>query len=230
MQALTDLVVLCPTRGRPEAAAQALIAFDTTAATGISRLTFVIDEDDPSRSAYEDQFEPIIVPTEHGGNMVKALNYGAAMTIEHVDPKYLGFIGDDHRYRSYGWDSTFMKRLDDAGGGFVYGNDLFWKDGEIPTQIVMSASIVKALGWMGLPTCHHLFIDNVWRVIGEATSLSYMSNVIVEHLHPATGKVKADEGHLRVNAPEMYSHDQAAFEEWQADRAPWDIALAKAAL
>jgi hypothetical protein len=182
-----------------------------------------VDEDD---KADYSAVQRITVPTSEGGNMVKALNYAA----REVTSEYVGFIGDDHRFRTKDWDAIFLAQLETQGGGFVYGNDLFWKNGEIPTQVFMSSSIVKALGWMGLPSCKHLYIDNVWRVLGEGTSITYMPEVVIEHLHPATGKVKADEGHLRVNAPAMYDHDRAAFEEWQVNLAAQDIEIARQAL
>jgi hypothetical protein len=149
------------------------------------------------------------------GNMVTALNAGADWAIRHTDPDYLGFIGDDHRFRTAGWDDRIIAQLNDQGGGFAYGNDLFWPGGEIPTQIFLSSEIVAALGWMGLPECHHLYIDNVWGTLGrEIGKLAYLPDVVIEHMHPAGGKAVWDEGHLRVNTDAMFSHDRDAFEAW----------------
>jgi len=191
---------------------------------------FVVDDDDPTCSEYEEQgFLNLIQPGP--GNMVKALNNAALWAIEHMKPKYLGFIGDDHRFRTPGWDIAFATVLTERGGGMVYGNDLNRPDGDIPTQILMSTEIVSALGWMGLPSCRHLYIDNAWRVIGdELKMLFYMPDVVIEHLHPAFGRADWDEGHKRVNTAEMYDHDAQALRSWIESTAPDDVLRVKEAM
>lgn len=213
------LSVLCPTRGRPDAAWALHDTFEATRTNPHSRLVFVVDEDDP---AMEDYYRPregrelVIRRPLHGGGMVNALNAAALDAIrEWPHERVLGFVGDDHRFRTPSWDVTFLEALSDRPG-FVYGNDLFWPKGEIPTQIFISTSIVKSLGWMGLPTCKHLYIDNAWMELGSATgSIRYYQNVIVEHMHPAGGKGEWDDQYRKVNSPEMYDHDAAAFTVWR---------------
>ena len=222
-----SLLVLCPTRGRPHEAKEAYDAFVATKELPGTRIIFAIDDDDPLAVEYDHDTPTLLQRSP--GNMVHALNMAAAWAIEHLEPDYLGFIGDDHRFRTKGWDRYMLEALEAKGGGLAYGNDLFWAKGEIPTQIFMSASIVGALGWMGLPTCTHLYIDNAWRKIGEELQcLYYMPDIVIEHMHPAAGKGGWDEGHLRVNTEAMYSHDREAFEHWVATSAEGDIARARA--
>jgi hypothetical protein len=227
---MPDFLILCPTRGRPEAARAAHESFRATSQLEGAEILFVVDDDDPSAPEYAKQgFLHLTQPAP--GNMVKALNMAAAWAIDNLHPQFIGFIGDDHRYRTPGWDVDFAGLLIERGGGMVYGNDGNRVDGDIPTQIVMSTSIVKALGWMGLPGCTHLYIDNAWRVIGdELKMLFYMPDVVIEHLHPAFGKADWDEGHKRVNTGEMYDHDAEAFAEWIRTTAPDDVLRVKEAL
>lgn len=226
------MVILCPTRGRPAAAREALASFMQTRQLDSTQLVFALDDDDPALPSYlaieEDGYQTIQQPAP--GDMVKALNSAAEWALG-LDPDYLGFIGDDHRFRTPGWDLNFRSLLTDRGGGMVYGNDLNRVDGDIPTQIVMSAEIVRALGWFGLPTCTHLYIDNAWRVVGEALeAIFYMPDIVIEHLHPAYGKAAWDEGHRRVNTSAMYDHDAAAFSEWIATTATDDVLRVKEAM
>lgn len=227
---MPELLVICPTRGRPEAAREAYAALDATRVRDGTHILFPVDSDDPRLGDYFAERYPVL-RQEQPGNMVNALNAAAKWALDELEPKYLGFIGDDHRFRTKGWDDYLLSVLEERGGGFAYGNDLFWPKGEIPTQIFMSASIVRKLGWMGLPDCHHLYIDNAWRMLGEATkSLYYLPDVIIEHMHPAGGKAAWDEGHRRVNSDTMYSHDRAAFDTWVEGSMTEDIDLVRSAL
>ena len=227
---MSDLLILCPTRGRPAAAQEAYDSFILTAQLDSSEIMFLIDDDDPEIGGYE-AHDYLHLTQPSPGNMVHALNAGALWAIENMEPKYIGFVGDDHRFRTPGWDIAFKGLLETRGGGMVYGNDTVRVDGDIPTQIVMSASIIQTLGWMGLPTCTHLYIDNVWRVIGdECKALFYMPDIVIEHLHPAAGKVEWDDGHKRVNTSQMYEHDAAAFSEWLSSQAESDIRKVREAL
>ena len=227
---MPEMLILCPTRGRPEAAREAFESFRDTSRLEGAEIMFVVDDDDPALPQYEGQ-RFLHLTQAAPGNMVRALNVAALWAIDHWDPKFIGFIGDDHRFRTPNWDVAFAALLTERGGGMVYGNDLARVDGDIPTQIVMSSEIVKALGWMGLPGCTHLYIDNAWRVIGEELkAIFYMPDIVIEHLHPAFGKADWDEGHKRVNTSEMYGHDAEAFAEWIRTTAPDDVLRVKEAM
>ena len=224
---MSGLIVLCPTRGRPRDAAETYNSFHTTAAWAGSKIVFVIDEDDPSLDEYLVKGLPTLAQPAPG-NMVAALNQAALALVDTYDT--IGFIGDDHRFRTLGWDLKVRHALERMGGGIVYGDDLAQR-ANLPTQVFMSSKIIKALGWMGLPTCHHLYIDNAWLVIGtELGRIEFLPDVVIEHLHPAYGKGEWDAGHVRVNTQDMYSHDGEAFNLWLRTDAPKDVERARAAL
>lgn len=214
-----SLTVLCPTRGRPDAAWALFDSVEKTRRNPHTRLVFVLDEGDETMPEYirpRDGHELTIRRPEHAGGMVNALNAAALDALrEWPHERIFGFVGDDHRFRTAGWDVSFEETLSDRPG-FVYGNDLFWPKGEIPTQIFMSTEIVRELGWMALPACRHLYVDNAWMELGEATgSIRYYRDIIIEHMHPAANKAPTDAGYERVNSAEMYEHDAAAFAAWR---------------
>lgn len=210
-----SILVLCPSRGRPQALAEAARTLAETRYYGDTQLLAVIDADDPTADAYVAQANPTyryIIP-EHSGGMVAALNAAAVLVVD--EAAILGFIGDDHRFRTKGWDEVIEQAL--VKPGFAYGDDGFRRAGDIPTQIFVSSKIVKALGYFALPDCNHLYVDNAWRAIADATkTLHYLPEVMIEHMHPLIGKAEWDEGYRRVNAPEMYLRDEAAFMAWRA--------------
>ena len=236
-----SIIVLCPTRGRPGRAAETLDSFRDTAKRSDLRIIFLVDRNDPDFGAYItlgrhwsrrfgiDADAPYVVPLEdhETGDLVKATNARLDRFWDRCD--VFGHVGDDHLFRTPGWDIEINMTLL-AEPGVAYGNDGFQGEA-VPTAAFVSTKVVKALGWLALPTAHHLYIDNTWRRLGEELgSLHYLPDVLIEHMHPAAGKAEMDAGYAQNNAPEMYGHDFLAFQSWVAGPMVDDIARVKAAL
>lgn len=213
------ILVLCPTRGRPAAATDVIRSLTATRHSTDTRVLFVVDEGDPLLASYMEAINPhpsaaglLVVP---GGTMVKALNEGAQRALA-FEPliRVLGFIGDDHRFRTKGWDEIFLDHIRRNNVAMMYAHDGARSD--IPTQIFVTPNVVHALGWFAPPMLKHLYVDDAWRAIGESTETLFLfKDVLVEHMHPAWGKAESDAGYERVNSREMYDADAQAFNEWR---------------
>jgi hypothetical protein len=84
---------------------------------------------------------------------------------------------------------------------------------------------VRELGYMAPPELVHMYVDNWWLALGRgARCIRYAPDVVVEHLHPAAGKAEWDDGHKRVNAPEMYRRDEQTFAQLTATMLPDAVA------
>ncbi len=212
----TDLAVIVPTRGRPDAVRELAAAFAVTCTAG-TKLVFAFDDDDPSHLE-------VALPELDGSryigrhtSMVEALNSAVSVALGLHRPFAVGFMGDDHRPRTRGWDEAYLDALHGLRTGIVYGNDLFQGE-RLPTQVAMTADIVRLLGFMAPATLGHMYVDNFWRDLGVgARCLRYLPDVVVEHMHPVAGKADWSEGHKRVNAPEIYARDRAAYDRFRAD-------------
>lgn len=120
--------------------------------------------------------------------------------------------------------------MNKLGDGFVYGNDLLQGE-KIPTQVAMTSSIVETLGFFTPPGFTHLCCDLAWKDLGEGIDkITYMPDVIIEHLHPANGKAELDEGYIYVNSPEMVSRDSVEYNRWKRDDLPRQIERLKMGL
>lgn len=226
---MTDLVVIVPSRGRPGAAVELAEAFRLTC-TADTQLLLALDSNDLTRPAYPAGLhiktvggvsagwstEVGVIVTE-SRSMVEALNLAVQdLLVGGPQPFAIGFMGDDHRPRTRGWDEAYLTELHKLGTGMVYGNDLL-QGGNLPTQIAMTSDIPRALGYMAPPCLTHLYVDNYWRNLGQrAGCLSYLKDVTVEHVHPVTGKVEWTPGHRRVNTQEMYNADSHAYNAYVA--------------
>lgn len=119
----------------------------------------------------------------------------------------VGFMGDDHRPRTKGWDRQYVEALEDMGTGITYGNDLFQGEA-MCTQVAMTSDIPKALGYMTPLGFQHLCVDVVWKDWGvEIDRLRYLPDTVVEHMHPLAGKGKEDGNYAAVNSTAMARND-----------------------
>lgn len=229
---MSDLVVIVPSRGRPESAVELAEAFRDTCALN-TRPVFAVDADDPAQPEYWEVVKlglaSVIVADSK--SMVEALNKratGFAGLEEDLVPFAIGFCGDDHRPRTVGWDKAYIHALRELGTGIVYGDDLLQRE-NLPTQCAMTSDIIRALGYMAPPTLTHLYVDDFWKSLGEAADcLRYLPDVVIEHRHPIARKAAWDEGYHRVNAPEMYAKDEAAFAEYTRMAFPSDVEKVRA--
>lgn len=232
---MADLAIITPTRGRPQQFAELVKAVAATRGGGTITVWAGIDDDD--ESDYGRALAANLADTRPGVGLElrrgprKSLsawtNELAAEALAAADPpRYLASLGDDHRPRTFGWDAKLIHAIEALEGpGFAYGNDLF-QGVKMPTAWVASAELVRALGWMMLPACEHMYVDNAILVLGEACGrIAYRADVIVEHLHPYAGKAAWDVSYRESNAGERYAKDGAAFEAWRADGLATDAAL-----
>jgi hypothetical protein len=213
---MPDLVVIVPSRGRPEAARELAAAFDVTC-TADTKLVFSLDADDTTAADYP---KPRVVASN--SSMVEALNTALRQYVLDgvVWPFAIGFMGDDHRPRTKGWDTAYLGALRELGTGIVYGDDLLQRR-NLPTQCAMTADIARALGYMAPPALHHMYVDNFWLELGrKAGCIRYLPDVVVEHLHPVAGKAEWDDGYKRVNAPTVFAQDEDTFRRYLTQEMP----------
>lgn len=211
----SPLLVIVPTRGRPQNAARLAKAFEETDSLN-AELVFVADHDDPELIAYHTAAPRLLVYRgETGRGMTASLNWAAGLYADIYD--HLGFMGDDHLPRTAGWDAHVLGALDTVQPRVVYGNDLLQGEA-LPTAAFMPSRMVRALGFMAPPVLRHLYVDNFWLDLGRALGgLRYLPDVVIEHIHPAAGKTAMDERYAVVNAAEADLADRRAWLDFRHD-------------
>ena len=212
---MRNLVVLVPSRNRPGSIAELIKSFDETETE--SDLIVIVDDDEPQMDEYLAQGCDVLMVQKQGKGMAKPLNFAANLYADKY--RHFAFLGDDHRPRTKNWDVTFINKLDELGTGLVYGNDLLQGE-NLATAVAMTGNIVKELGGMVPQDMIHLYLDNFWMTLGkDLNALAYLPEVILEHLHPVAGKAEWDDQYREVNAPEVYSADKKALDDYLASEA-----------
>lgn len=133
----------------------------------------------------------------------------------------IGFMADDVRMRTYGWDALVMQYLD-GRIGLVYGSDGI-QDQRLCTHPFMSTAVPLELGFILPPGFKHGYYgDNFWHeLFSDLGAMNYVREIIVEHLHPSAGKSPYDETYRR--AEQFLQSDKEAWErykrtQFQADK------------
>lgn len=220
---MTDLTVIVPSRGRPDSARRLIAAFeDTTCAD--TDLLICVDEDDPTLPAY--------LALEHEGAHVgltvgprqRLVGWTNEVAIDPaIDSYAYGSIGDDHLPQTPGWDSLILAALCALGTGVAYGDDGH-QGVNLPTAAFLTADIPAKLGYMAPPELVHLYCDNFWLALGQRIGITYLPDVMIEHLHPHAGKSAMDATYAEANAPIAWMADADAFATYMATRFEDDMA------
>ena len=216
---VTCLNILVPSRERPDNAHRLLDQIRTTAPKDAPIfVTFAVDSDDPTLEQYPDKYCNRV--SVSGGSMVQALNEVAMDKAR--GSEYLAFLGDDTLPQG-DWYPRVMEALMTQRNSIVYGNDLIHGEG-LPTSVFMDSNIVKTLGYMAPPNQKQLFVDNYWKALGEALgTLTYLPEVIIEHLHPLVGKAPSDASYVLSNSFDRWKHDEDSFNEHMSTQFPLDL-------
>jgi hypothetical protein len=223
-----DLLMIVPSRGRPENVAALWQAWQATTTSRDTALLVAVDDDDPTLSGYRQVcdgwgIELVVGPRLR---MCPTLN---KIAIERAPHHFaLGFLGDDHRPKSPAWSQRYLDELHDLGTGFVYGNDLLAGE-RLPTQFALTSDIVQTLGAVAPAPVNHMFVDNqVWDLGHAIGRIRYLPDVIVEHLHPLAQKADMDAGYAEVNHPDAFEADRLIYADWYQHQMPADVAKLKA--
>lgn len=222
---------LCPSRNRPANIQRLTEAWIKTHAQ--ADLLVRVDDDDEHVQDYENLFIDLD-PSQFIFQVGPRLKLGP--TLNDLAPKFtsdygaIGFLGDDHLPRTFEWDHHLGEALRKMRGGLVYGNDLLQRV-NLPTAVLISSTIINALGFYVPPGQTHLYLDDFWRDLGRRLDrLAYLDDVIIEHVHPAAGKAQMDGLYAEVNAPSMYEGDALAYGLYRDERMDLDVEKVKAAL
>jgi hypothetical protein len=219
-----DLLVITPTRGRPEGVRRLLDAMKATC-TAQTDLVLALDDDDRSYDGQDfSGCEVVCGPRAPFAGWTNRIALDRAS-----EYRALASFGDDHVPETLGWDSKMLAALDEKGPGIAYADDLNprnYTTGPMVTAPVMSSSIVSALGWMCYPPLAHFYTDNVWEDLGrDAGCLYWMPEITIGHYHYTVTGQAPDATYAQAYS--SWDADQKAFYEWREKHRASDSATVR---
>lgn len=215
------MLVICPSRARPHNIAALLDCWEATKAT--ASLVICLDESDPDLERYLDIIgNRASTAVAEWRSLCDWVNFVAVELGCCHGFDIIGQFGDDHHPRTLRWDAAVTEAMRPMG--VVYGNDLHQGE-RLPTVAFMDAEIIRRLGYMVPPEIQHLYMDNWFRALGERLgTLTYLPDVVIEHMHPHAGKAEMDDGYRQVNSRAAYKAGKRAFDWYMSRRFDDDIA------
>ena len=220
-----DVLVIVPSRGRPERAAEMTEAFEATSVR--SKLLVLLDDNDSKAPVYRVAARDRGVTDETKIMWWIARQNGFAPRLSHAalaastTGEYRAVVswGDDHIPRTVGWDQKLLEALDvhsaKAGSGFAYPDDTI-QEGRLPTACLVTCDVVRAMGYLTPPGLGHLYVDDVWLTIGKALGIiKYVPEVIIEHKHWLKDGVLMDETYQNGTSDTVWADDGRAWDEFR---------------
>jgi hypothetical protein len=223
---MRDLLIITPTRGRPDSARRLI---DAVAATRTADTCLALAMDDDDRS-YDD---PYWESLPDWVDVIRGPRQGCPAWTNQVADMYQGgfralaSLGDDHVPETLGWDTILLGTIDAMGGtGLAFGDDCLQHE-LLATAPVISADIVQALGWFMLPGIKHVYADNIWMEIAQgAGCLRYVPDVVIRHLHWSAGTAPMDQ--LYAERGHLWAGDEQTWRNWQAEDKAIDVEKVRA--
>lgn len=221
---MTKLAILVPSRERPHRLERLLHAVRGTAVLDV-RVVAGVDIGDPRQAEYaaldakHDDLTLFQGPRRSLSGWTNLLAEKVlAGALDGEAPDLLASMGDDHVPETGAWDqrcAVAIEALAGNIGGWAWGPDGFRRD-TLPTWWVMSAEVARRLGYVMLPRCEHMYVDNATQVLAEQSQRAcYLPDVLVRHEHFLTGRAPRDDTYTATNSTEQYARDAAAFTRWR---------------
>lgn len=227
MTAAPPIVYLVPSRGRPHNIAQLVAAWAATSA-GAADLVVAVDDDDATLEQYRELELPAFAQLVTGPRLRLGGTLNALAPDLATRYRAVGFMGDDHRPRTSGWDAMLEEDL--APAAVIYGNDLI-QGPALPTAVLLESSIVRTLGYYVPPGMLHLWLDNYWLELGRRLgTLRYDPRIVIEHVHPIAGRAEWDAGYAENNSAATWDADEARFRQYAAAELPAAIDAIRATI
>lgn len=211
------LLTVCPSRIRPDRVMDMLKSYDKTK-SDFNDIVIYVANDDPRLDEYRRNLAGRNLVIGDRLTKVGVDNYCCCSLYPHY--KYYSEINDDHIYHTVGWDKVLVDAIEAHGGwGFACGNLK-----GLPSGMVISGNIVRALGYQCTPLLEQAYSDNFHQELGEALGMFYrVSGVEIEHRHWVFGKADIDANYAMVTSHEHMEKGRAGLNEWREKYKQRDI-------
>lgn len=214
------IIIVCPTRSRPKFASQLAQSF-LDRPHSHSRLVLVVPQEQSELYPEIPGVEILHHPLPGITGIVPPANVFAKTLSQQCDT--LSVTGDDSLFRTDDWEARVIESR--QSHWLCYTNDLHQFNRLIGNYFVDSR-VINALGWFWPPCFCQLYADNAWgEICKRIGNIEYLSDVVIEHIHPNAGKRPMDELTAAMNSADKYSESAAIFERYMSSDFNGDVSI-----
>lgn len=186
--------ILSPTRNRPNNIRRLVDSIIDTVndINNIEFLVYIDDDDEASIPALQEVAEKINTNAIQGNKMVGSQMYNELGKIAQGD--IIMFAADDIVFKTKNWDKIVIDKFNEYEDKilFIYGEDGF-QHGRIGTHGFIHRFWIDIVGYVLPPKLASAYTDEWITNLAERVDRKlYLSDLFIEHLHPAIGKAQTD--------------------------------------
>lgn len=205
---------LMPTYGRVKTNVPRFFA--AAKATGMTTPgVLVVDHADYQANAYD--YDELDLPANWSVHLVTGGGCAAATREAMADlfteeTQWIGWLGDDIIPETEHWDVKTIRQLN--GWNVVSTDDGAHAPHKLNGISVWSGDLVRAVGYLFPTGLQHMYLDDVWEVLGRATACWQCDmSVMGRHAHASWGAEK-DRDPTFVKTNSRWPEDDRAFQNW----------------
>lgn len=220
---MKKLLVLCPSRGRPDRIMGMLESFEKTTNHDSTRIQVLLDKDDPCIKEYF-RVLPSYVKIK-----VFDRQYDKTLTTEILNRAFLqdddfefySVTNDDMEYLTKGWDDTLCVKGKISTG---IEDNMVKKYGEdfisgihvkgFPQTSVIDGDIIRALGWVQYPKLRHSAGDNVWYWIARRMNILHIDESVHYRHRSAYFKDGEEDETFKSTSAQTNMDDFYIYKDW----------------
>ena len=187
-----QVLTMCSTKARPEKLVTMIRSFEQTSKAD-NKLVVYCSETDTKIAEYKALPDDIQKYIEYGPAKYLVQIYNDFATKQYPNIEFYKELHDDNVCITDAWDIELIKTINEVGHGWgVAVPDNTITDPLTctnPGGFMMSGNIVRALGWVLLPTLTALCTDRTLELILEPLCLQYhRADIVIDHVCWHDGK------------------------------------------
>lgn len=219
------LLVLCPSRGRADKIHKMINSFEETIDKEHTDLHVLLDDNDSDIDKYKNNVPSWVKLEIFEKKEISSFSAVLNKSLkQNNDYDFYCVTADDIIFLTKGWDKMFCNKGKFTTGiddniAMKYNGKKFSQPNVIvngfPTVCGMDGDIIRALGWIALPTLNHGAIDFVWYWLAKRLGILKIEDSIhwVQH-SPFYGNDREDETFKISNSKSNKIHDGEVFRRW----------------
>jgi len=219
MSTENNIIICCPSRGRPDLAKRMeQSAYDTARYPDLIKVKFYLNDDDPALDAYK---KHNLRNVDIGVDRSTVMSWN--VLAENENSKMYKMVGDDAEFVTPEWDLIFLEQLNKHPDGIFAIGTATGKEHGLEHQTCPHPTVARqwrdALGYFWPPQFHHWFLDSYIKDLAVAVD----RYIFLEDVMIKVKKITKDPTAQRIRTSSIQLRDKWLYEKTKECFFPDDV-------